>query len=146
MEAISLPSIALIVYWVVEILKYVLHNNEKFSRLIPVLAVVLGAVFGIVAFYAAPQIMPATDLFSAIIIGGASGMSATGVNQIYKQLSKYKTEDSGNGNGNNINNNISGNGKSNDNSKSNGSGNGNNNNISKSNGNKSSSANGKEKE
>lgn len=109
MEAISLPSIALIVYWVVEILKYVLHNNEKFSRLIPVLAVVLGAALGIVAFYAAPQIIPATDLFSAIIIGGASGMSATGVNQIYKQLSKYKTEDNGNnkesgnnkGNGNN---------------------------------------------
>ena len=96
MEVISLPSIALIVYWVVEILKYVLHNNEKFSRLIPVLAVVLGAVFGIVAFYAAPQIMPASDLFSAIIIGGASGMSATGANQIYKQLLKYKN---GNGNG-----------------------------------------------
>jgi hypothetical protein len=109
MEVISLPSIALIVYWVVEIIKYAVNENEKFTRLIPVLTVALGAQLGGVAFYAAPQIIPAADLFSAIIIGGASGMSATGANQIYKQLSKYKNGD-GNGNGKDKN---GGNGKDN---------------------------------
>ncbi len=96
MEAMSLPSITLIVYFIIEAIKYAVKNNEKFMRLIPLLAIVLGAVLGVVAFYVSPQIIPAADLFAAMVVGGASGISATGVNQIYKQLSKYKWEEDNN--------------------------------------------------
>ena len=46
-----------------------------------------------VAFYAVPSIVPAENVFVAILIGIASGLTATGTNQIIKQLGK-KEEDS----------------------------------------------------
>ena len=49
-------------------------------------------MFGVVAFYAVPQIIPAENVFVAIIIGGASGLTATGTNQAIKQLTKGKDE------------------------------------------------------
>ena len=36
--------------------------------------------------------MPAENVFVAIIIGGASGLSATGAHQIFKQTSKRKED------------------------------------------------------
>ena len=51
-------------------------------------AAVLGIILGIVAFYAVPGIIPADNIFTAILIGGASGLTATGANQIIKQLGK----------------------------------------------------------
>lgn len=91
LEIISVPAIATIVYWVVNLIKLVV-KSEKFNRFIPLLAAGLGAVFGVVAFFATPDIIPAQNVFVAIIIGGASGLTATGTNQIIKQLSKEKDE------------------------------------------------------
>lgn len=65
-------------------------QSRKWIRLIPLWAALLGVVFGIVAFYAVPGIMPADNVLVAILIGGASGLAATGTNQIYKQLTKDK--------------------------------------------------------
>ena len=64
-------------------------------RLIPMWAALLGVVLGIVAFYAVPAIIPADNVLVAILVGGASGLAATGTNQIYKQLTKDK-DDPGN--------------------------------------------------
>ena len=89
LELLSVPAIATIVYWVVNLIK-VAVNNEKFNRFIPLVAAGLGVVFGVVAFYAVPQIIPAENVVVAIIIGGASGLTATGTNQVIKQLSKDK--------------------------------------------------------
>ena len=49
LEIISVPAIATIVYWVVNLIKLVV-KSEKFNRFIPLLAAGLGAVFGVVAF------------------------------------------------------------------------------------------------
>jgi len=88
MNIVSVPIIATIVYWVVNLIKYTVNNSEKFKRLIPIISAVLGAGLGIAAFYIAPEIIIADNLLTAIIIGGASGLSATGTNQIIKQISK----------------------------------------------------------
>ncbi len=88
LNIISVPAIAAIVYFVISIIKYAVKGNEKFKRLIPVVAAVLGIILGIVAFYAVPGIIPADNIFTAILIGGASGLTATGANQIIKQLGK----------------------------------------------------------
>lgn len=88
LNIISVPAIATIVYFVISIVKYATNDNEKFKRFIPVVAAVLGIVLGIVAFYAVPGIIPADNVFTAILIGGASGLTATGANQIIKQLGK----------------------------------------------------------
>lgn len=88
LETLSVPAIAAVVYWVVNILKYTFKNNEKFLRFIPVLSLTLGVVCGLVCFFAIPNVIPATNVFVAMVIGGASGSTATGVNQIIKQATK----------------------------------------------------------
>ena len=60
---------------------------------VPAIAAGLGAVLGVVAFYAVPSIIPAANVVVAIVIGGASGLTATGANQIIKQLEKKDGED-----------------------------------------------------
>ena len=93
LELISVPAIATIVYWVMNIIKYAVQDNEKFKRFIPLISAALGAVLGLVAYYAVPSIIPAANVCVALLIGGASGLSATGTNQIIKQLTKKDDED-----------------------------------------------------
>ena len=93
LELISVPAIATIVYWVINIIKYAVQDNEKFKRFIPLISAALGAVLGVVAFFALPNIIPASNVCIAILIGGASGLTATGTNQIIKQLGKKDDDD-----------------------------------------------------
>ena len=93
LEMISVPAIAVIVYFVVAVIKYAVKENETFKRFIPLISAGLGVALGIVAYFAVPQIMPAENVFVAVIIGGASGLSATGAHQIFKQTSKRKEDE-----------------------------------------------------
>ncbi len=89
-EIICVPVIVALVFVIMEIYKkYIAKENERMKRIIPLIACGLGIVLGIVCFYAFPTIISATNLFAAILIGGASGLSATGCNQIFKQLKKF---------------------------------------------------------
>ncbi|MBE5740894.1 MAG: hypothetical protein E7349_08645 [Clostridiales bacterium] len=88
LELISVPAIAAVVYWVIELIKYTVGGNEKFKRFIPLVSAALGIVCGVVCYFAIPTIIPAENLLVAIIIGAASGLAATGANQVFKQLSK----------------------------------------------------------
>lgn len=88
LELISVPAIAAVVYWVINLIKYAVGEKEAFNRFIPLIATALGIVCGVICFYAVPSVIPAENLIVAIVIGGASGLSATGANQIIKQLKK----------------------------------------------------------
>ena len=89
-EIICVPVIVAVVFALMEIYKrYIAKENETMIRIIPLIAGGLGIVFGIVCFYAFPAIISATNLLTAILVGGASGLSATGCNQIFKQLKKF---------------------------------------------------------
>lgn len=90
LNLISVPAIATAVYLIIEILKKVFNNNEKFLRVIPLVSLLIGSVAGVVCFYFIPSIIPAANVVVAIIIGAASGLTATGTNQIFKQLNKDK--------------------------------------------------------
>ena len=57
------------------------------DELIPVICGCVGAVLGIAGVYLMPD-FPATDVINALAVGIVSGLAATGVNQIYKQLTK----------------------------------------------------------
>jgi hypothetical protein len=93
LELISVPAIAAVVYWVINLIKYTVGENEKFKRFIPLIATALGVVFGVVCYYAIPSIIPAQNVLVAIVVGAASGLTATGTNQIIKQLSKSGDDD-----------------------------------------------------
>ena len=84
LELISIPTIATIVYWVINLLKYTFNNSEKFKRLIPITAAILGAVLSVLCFYEIPKIVPDDNMLIAIVIGGASGLTATGSHQLIK--------------------------------------------------------------
>lgn len=95
LNLISIPAIAAIVYWVINIIKHAVGENEKFKKFIPLIAAALGVICGIICYYAVPSIIPAPNIVVAIVIGGASGLTATGANQIIKQLGKKDGEDDG---------------------------------------------------
>ncbi|NLL55855.1 MAG: hypothetical protein GX242_01415 [Clostridiales bacterium] len=96
LEIISVPAIATIVYWTVNLIKYAVKNNEIFKRFIPLISAGLGAVLGLACYYIVPEIIFASNVLVAIITGGASGLSATGTNQIIKQLGGKKDEENEN--------------------------------------------------
>jgi flagellar biosynthesis protein FliQ len=88
LSAASVPAIAAAVYWVVNLIKYTTNHNEKVLTFVPVISAFLGVVFGLVAFFLIPETMPTTNFVTAIVIGGASGLTATGFNQVVKQIGK----------------------------------------------------------
>ena len=57
------------------------------DELIPVICGCVGAVLGVAGLFLMPD-FPANDAITALAVGIVSGLAATGVNQIYKQLSK----------------------------------------------------------
>ena len=85
---VTIPAIAAIVYTLIDIVKTACGGDEKFKRFIPLITVVLGAICGVIAFYFVPGVIETENVLVAIIIGAASGLSATGTNQAVKQLSK----------------------------------------------------------
>lgn len=93
LELISVPAIVTVVYALIEIIKKCVGENEKFKRIIPLIATAIGVVCGVVCYFALPSIIPASNVVVAIVIGGASGLTATGTNQIIKQLGKKDGDD-----------------------------------------------------
>jgi hypothetical protein len=99
-EIVSVPVITAVVYGAMELYKYAVNGKESLIRLIPVIGAILGAALGLVAFFAVPGIAAADNVFTAILTGGASGLAATGGNQIIKQLiTKNKDGKNGEENG-----------------------------------------------
>ena len=88
LNLISVPAIVTAVYLLIEVLKKTFDYDEKFMRFIPLVALITGLVAGVICFLFIPTIIPASNVVVAAIIGAASGLSATGTNQIIKQLSK----------------------------------------------------------
>lgn len=89
----TIPAIVAIVYTLIDIVKTAVGGDEKFKRFIPLVACVLGAVCGAVSFYCVPGVMETSNILVAIVIGAASGLSATGTNQAVKQLSAKNSTD-----------------------------------------------------
>ena len=85
-EIATIPAIAAIVYTIIDIVKTAVGGTEKFKRFIPLFSCALGAVIGVIAYFCVPGVMETQNVLVAIILGAASGLSATGTNQAVKQL------------------------------------------------------------
>lgn len=59
LNLISVPAIATIVYWVINIIKHAVGENEKFKRFIPLIATGFGVICGVICYFALPEIIPA---------------------------------------------------------------------------------------
>lgn len=93
LEIVSVPVIVAIVYGAMALYKHFV-KSETWIKLIPLWAALLGVLLGIFAYFVVPEIIPAENVLVAILIGGASGLAATGTNQIYKQITKGQDDDS----------------------------------------------------
>ena len=83
-EFVAFPAIVARCYLAGAICKTI--GNEKLDKFIPVICGTLGAVLGVVIFFTIPNFIPAENWAVAVAIGIVSGFSATGINQIWKQL------------------------------------------------------------
>ncbi len=79
----SVAAITVIAYLVGVAAKNFENLDDKW---IPVIVGVTGAILGVVGFFIKMPDFPATDIITAIAVGIVSGLAATGVNQITKQL------------------------------------------------------------
>lgn len=79
----SVAAITVIAYLVGVAAKNIETLDDKW---IPVIVGVSGAILGVVGFFIKMPDFPATDVITAIAVGIVSGLAATGVNQITKQL------------------------------------------------------------
>ena len=86
LSLISVPAIVAAVYAIIEILKKATKNSEKVSHFYPLIASTVGAISGVICFYFIPDIIAASNVVVAILIGAASGLAATGTNQTFKQI------------------------------------------------------------
>ena len=82
---VSVAAITVICYLVGMVVKAVPHMEDKY---IPIACGLFGAVLGPVGLYLGLDGFPATDYMTAVAVGIVSGLAATGINQVGKQLSK----------------------------------------------------------
>ena len=79
----GVAAITVIAYLVGSAVKATTLDN----RWIPSICGTIGGILGVLAMRIMPD-FPATDYITAVAVGIVSGLAATGVNQIGKQLSK----------------------------------------------------------
>lgn len=83
---LPIPSIALVLYCIAEVLKVAVFKTDSQRALIPVTCALLGAVICGILFGVMPGVIPGDNVLTAIAEGIVSGLAATGANQVYRQL------------------------------------------------------------
>ena len=87
MDYTSVPIIVLCSYIVGEIYKVIFKRKKDAYKLIPVLVAIVGGVLGVLIYLTSPEMIFNVDnVWIALGIGIISGFSATGTNQVVKQL------------------------------------------------------------
>ncbi len=86
-EFIQIPIITVIAYIVGEMYKQI-FSGDKARRFIPIVAAIVGAFLGAIIFFVSPEVAVGETIWDALLVGIISGESATGTNQIIKQIFK----------------------------------------------------------
>ena len=88
MSFISIPIIIISTYILIEIFKLCTQKKQDtFYKFIPILSSIIGGLISAIIYFTNREILlSANSLYEALTIGFVSGASATGSNQIIKQL------------------------------------------------------------
>lgn len=87
MVCANVPIIVICCYLIGEIYKAIFKRKPEVYKLIPIILPIIGGIIGIVIYLTNPEeIFNAPNFWEALLIGIISGSSATGANQIIKQL------------------------------------------------------------
>lgn len=79
----GIAAITIICYLAAECIKATALDNKW----LPVICGILGGALGVAAMFLMPE-YPAEDCITAVAVGIVSGLAATGIDQIGKQLGK----------------------------------------------------------
>lgn len=79
----GIASVAIIVEVIALAYKNLTSADNKW---LPVLCMVCGALLGVAAWFIYPEVYPASDLFTALAVGIASGAVAVAGNEAIKQF------------------------------------------------------------
>lgn len=82
----SVSAIVVIVYLIGLMFKSI--KNPTVDKFIPVISGISGLILGVASYFIAPEIISADNIFTAAAVGIVSGLASTGINQVYKQLTK----------------------------------------------------------
>lgn len=79
----GVAAITVICFLIGQVVKASVLDNKW----IPIICGAFGAVLGVTGMFIMPE-FPATDYLTASAVGIVSGLAATGINQVYKQMTK----------------------------------------------------------
>lgn len=82
------PIIVVICYLVGELYKFIFRKREELYKLIPIVMAIVGGTLGLLIYATTDTLSFIDNIYDAILIGIVSGESATGTNQIIKQIFK----------------------------------------------------------
>ena len=91
MEIMGITSVAAITV-ICYVLALVIKATPLDNKWLPAICGLLGGALGAAAMYIMPD-YPAGDMITAVAIGIVSGLAATGVNQVFKQLRTGANQD-----------------------------------------------------
>ncbi len=94
MTVYCIPVIGAVCYTVVELIKMITGGSERMKNFYPLISACLGAVLAVVIYYVEPGAV-SMSFPEAMLIGMASGLSATGGDQIVKRLAAFFHGDNG---------------------------------------------------
>ena len=86
MELTSMPIIVIICYLIGEIYKILFKNKDELFKFIPIFVSLIGGIIGVIMFFLNHEIINVSNFWVAFVVGVISGASATGTNQIIKQI------------------------------------------------------------
>lgn len=86
MELTSMPIIVIICYLIGEIYKILFKNKDELFKFIPIFVSLIGGIIGVIMYFINPEIINVPNAWIAFVVGVISGASATGTNQIIKQI------------------------------------------------------------
>ncbi len=92
----GLTAITVIVYLMASLIKAGI-TNKKVKKLIPSFCGIAGGIICVICFFTLEDIAPVDNWLSAFATGALCGLSATGINQVTKQLSNGKNDQTQNG-------------------------------------------------
>ena len=90
-NAIGVATVAAIIV-ICYLIGMVVKATALDSKWIPIICGVCGGIIGALALAFHMPDFPAEDYFTAVAVGIMSGLTATGVNQIFKQMSRVREE------------------------------------------------------
>ena len=91
-EICSIPVIAALCYGFVEVVKRTFKYDDKLKNAYPLIAAILGTLLGVIAYIADPSIIVTDSVLTSALAGMASGLSATGGNEIFQRMKQDKAK------------------------------------------------------